>query len=67
MSVREAHKGGAPLDGGEGGQVTRGVEELGSGQRPGDNGSPGDVEDTCWGDGFIRQEEEEEEVQNLPV
>ena len=39
----EAHEGGAPLDGGEGGQVTRGVEELAGGQGPA--GGPGARDD----------------------
>lgn len=48
VSIRESHKGSAPLDGGEGGKVTCGMKELGCSQGPQHDWSPGHTEAT-WG------------------
>lgn len=47
MPIWESHKGSTPLDGGESGQVTGGMEELGGCQRPQHHWSPGHIEPTC--------------------
>jgi len=55
----EAHEGSGPLDGGEGGQVARGVEELRGGQGPQDHRSPGHTEVT-WREREIYTQRERE-------
>lgn len=48
VSLREPHERSTPLDGREGGKVTRGMEELRGRQRPQNHRSPGNTEDTWW-------------------